>query len=445
MTAVKVPVRAAGGVLSDLTPKRDGRDLGWLAEARLSALEWVGKNGFPSRKDEDWKYTALDGILAVPFVAASAGPGPRVTADLINKAAIDLGGTRLVFVNGHFAAEFSRLTGLPSGAVVTTLAAVLAASPDRLKPFLGHTPGEHHAFAAFNDVFAEDGAFIHLTNDTIVAEPIQLVFFSDTEGVPLMTSPRSVIIADSGSRATIVETYAGLQGDVYCTNVVTEVLLAENAQIDHYKVQDEPVTAFHLALLDVRQARNSRFASRSVMLGASVARHEVRVLLEGVEAEVSLDGIYLPQGEQVHDNTIFVDHVATDCTSHQLYKGVLDDRGHGVFNGHIMVRHGADGTDANQKNKNLLLSDRAQVDTRPRLEIYTDDVKCTHGAAVGQMDDEALLYLRTRGIPLESARGLLVYAFVQEMVDRIELEPLRASLEALVSTRFGSGAHRAQQ
>jgi Fe-S cluster assembly protein SufD len=422
MTAVKVPVRSAGGVLADLTPKQDDSDLGWLAEARLNALEWVGKNGFPSRKDEDWKYTALDGILAVPFEAAAAGAGPRVTADLINAAAIDLGGPRLVFVNGHFVAEFSRLTGLPAGAVVTSLAAVLAASPDLLKPFLGHTPGEHHAFAAFNDVFAEDGAFIHLTSNTIVDEPIQLVFFSDTEGVPMMSSPRSVIVADAGSRATIIETYAGIENDIYFTNVVTEVVLAENAQIDHYKVQNEQTTAFHLALLDVRQARNSRFASRSVMLGASVARHEIRVLLEG---------------EQVHDNTIFVDHLATNCTSHQLYKGVLDGRGHGVFNGHIMVRHGADGTDANQKNKNLLLSDRAQVDTRPRLEIYTDDVRCTHGAAVGQMDDEALLYLRTRGIPLEAARGLLVYAFVQEMVDRIELEPLRMQLETLVAGRFG--------
>jgi Fe-S cluster assembly protein SufD len=368
-----------------------------------------------------------------------AGPGPRVTADIINTAAIDLGGPRLVFINGHFGAEFSRLTGLPAGAVVTTLASVLAASPDRLRPFLGHTPGEHHAFAAFNDVFAEDGAFIHLTHNTIVDEPIHLVFFSDTDGVPVMSSPRSVIVADAGSRATIIETYAGINNDVYFTNAVTEVVLADSAQIDHYKIQNEPVTAFHLALLDVRQARNSRFSSRSVMLGASIARHEIRVLLDGVEAEVSLDGIYLPQGEQVHDNTIFVDHLATNCTSHQLYKGVLDGRGHGVFNGHIMVRHGADGTDANQKNKNLLLSDRAQVDTRPRLEIYTDDVKCTHGAAVGQMDDEALLYIRTRGIPLEEARGLLVYAFVQEMVDRIELEPLRVHLATLVADRFGKG------
>lgn len=431
------PVKAIGGVLSDLTLRHDDGNLRWLAEARLNALEWVGKHGFPSRKDEDWKYTGLEQILAVPFEAAIAGSGSRVTAELIGAASIDLGGTRLVFVNGHFSPEFSRLTGLPAGALVTTLASALDASPERLEPFFSHTPGEHHAFAAFNDVFAEDGAFIHLTSGTTVEEPIQLVFFSDAEGVPLMSSPRSVIIADSDSRATIIETYAGINNDIYLTNAVTEVVLAERAQIDHYKVQNEPVTAFHLGLLDVCQAGKSRFSSRSVMLGSSIARHEVRVLLGGVEAEVSLDGIYLPQDEQLHDNTIFVDHLATNCTSNQLYKGVLDGRGHGVFNGQIMVRHGADGTDANQKNKNLILSDYAEVNTRPRLEIYTDDVKCSHGAAVGQMDDEALLYLRTRGIPLEMARGLLVYAFVQEMVDRIELEPLRVQLKTLVADRFG--------
>ncbi|MHB1172747.1 MAG: Fe-S cluster assembly protein SufD [Lacisediminihabitans sp.] len=427
---------AVGGVLSRLEPQRDDRDPAWLVEARLAALEWVEEHGFPTRKDEDWKYTALDPILAVPFEAASAGSSRRVTAEMIDAAAVDLGGPRLVFVNGHFASEFSRLTGLPAGAVVTTLGAVLAAGPDRLEPFFSHAPGEHHAFAAFNDVLAEDGAFIHLTSGTTVVEAIQLVFFSDPGGIPLISSPRSVIIADSGSRATIVETYAGIDGDVYCTNAVTEVALADDAQIEHYKVQIEAVTGFHLALLDVRQGRGSRFSSRSVMLGGSIARHEVRVLLDGVGAEVSLDGVYLPQGDQLHDNTIFVDHVATNCTSHQLYKGVLDGRGHGVFNGHIMVRPGADGTDANQKNKNLILSQRAEVDTRPRLEIYTDDVKCTHGAAVGQLDEEALLYLRARGIPLEAARGLLIYAFVHEMVDRIELEPLRAQLEPLVAGRF---------
>jgi Fe-S cluster assembly protein SufD len=428
---------AVGGVLAGLEPQRGNvRDPVWLTDARMAALQWVGEHGFPTHKDEDWKYTPLGPILAVPFYAATVASGSRVSAALIDAAAVDLGGPRLVFVNGHFSAEFSRVTGLPTGAVVSTLAAVLAAGPDRLEPFFAHEPGARHAFAAFNDALAEDGAFIHLSSDTTVDEPIQLVFFSDTDGVPLISSPRSVIIADSGSRATILETYAGIDGDVYLTNAVTEFVLAEDAQIEHYKVQIEPVTAFHLALLDVRQGRNSRLNSRSVMLGASIARHEVRVLLDCVGAEVSLDGVYLPQGDQLHDNTIFIDHAATDCTSHQLYKGVLDGRGHGVFNGHIMVRHGADGTDANQKNKNLILSDRAEVDTRPRLEIYTDDVKCTHGAAVGQMDEEAVLYLRARGIPLEEARGLLIYAFVHEMVDRIGIEQLRTQLEPLVAGRF---------
>jgi Fe-S cluster assembly protein SufD len=431
---------AASGVLAGFEPRLGARDPAWLAEARVAALQWVGEHGFPTHKDEDWKYTGLAPILAVPFDAATVASGSRVTAEMIDEAAVDLGGPRLVFVNGHFSSEFSRVTGVPAGAVLTTLAAVLAAGPDRLEPFFAHAPGVRHAFAAFNDALAEDGAFIHLPSGTTVDEPIQLVYFSDTGGVPLISSPRSVIIADSDSRATIVETYAGIDSDVYCTNAVTELLLAEDAHIEHYKVQNEPTSAFHVALLSVRQGRGSRFSSRSIMLGASIARHEVRVQLDGVGAEVSLDGVYLPQGDQLHDNTIFVDHVATDCTSHQLYKGVLDGRAHGVFNGHIMVRHGADGTDANQKNKNLLLSDRAEVDTRPRLEIYTDDVKCTHGAAVGQMDEEALLYLQTRAIPLEAARGLLIYAFVHEMVDRIELDPLRAQLERVVATRFGSDA-----
>jgi Fe-S cluster assembly protein SufD len=427
---------AVGGVLSSLEPQRRDRDPAWLAESRLAALGWVAEHGFPSSKDEDWKYTRLDPILAVPFEVATAGSGLRVSEDMIDAAAGDLGGPRLVFVNGHFVAEFSRLTGLTAGAEVTNLAAVLAAGPERLEPFFSHAQGEHHAFAAFNDVLAEDGAFIHLAPGTCVNEPIQLVYFSDTGGFPLIASPRSVILAEPSSRATIVETYAGMDGEVYCTNAVTEVILADGAQIEHYKVQCEPDTAFHLALLTVQQGRGSRFSSHSVMLGSSIARHEVRVSLQGPGAEASLDGLYLPEGDQLHDNTIFVDHVSTNCTSHQLYKGVLDGRGHGVFNGHIMVRPGADGTDANQENKNLILSSRAEIDTRPRLEIYTDDVKCTHGAAVGQLDDEALLYLRARGIPLEAARGLLIYAFVHEMVDRIKLEPLRAQLAVLVADRF---------
>jgi Fe-S cluster assembly protein SufD len=431
---------AAAGVFSRLELPVGGQHPGWRTDARSAALGWVAEHGFPTLKDEDWRYTWLGPILEVPFEPAAAGTGHGLTLSMLDTLALDLGGPRLVFLNGHFAVELSRLTGLPDGVTVTNLAAVLAAGPGRFGPHFVLPLGQHqHAFAALNDALTEDGAFIHLAAGTTVAEPIQLVFFSDTGGSPLVSSPRSVVLAGPGSRATIVETYAGIPGDVYCTNTVIEVVLEDGARIEHYKVQDEPETAFHVALLNVRQGRDSHFWSHSIALGAAIGRHEARVLLAADAAQVNLDGLYMPQRAQHHDNTILVEHAAPGCTSHQLYKGVMDGNGRGVFNGRIMVRPGADGTDANQKNKNLLLSDRAEVDTRPRLEIYADDVKCTHGAAVGQLDEEALFYLRSRGMSHQAARGVLIYAFAQEMVERIRLEPLRAHVKTLVTNRLSAG------
>ncbi len=436
---------AVGGALSRLEPRPNGHHPAWLSEARRAAFGWVAEHGFPTRKDEDWRYTRLDPILAVPFEAAVPGAGHRLSLSTIDALAAEVGGTRLVFVNGHFAPDLSSFTKLPEGATVTSLASVLATDGELLMPLLSRPFGQHHnAFTALNAALADDGAFVHLPGGTIVDEPIQLVFFSDTGGSPLVSSPRSVILAGPGARVAIVETYAGVPGDVYCTNAVTEIVLEEGAQVEHYKVQDEPDTAFHLALLDVRQGRDSRFSSHSVALGSRVARHEVRVLLEAEGAEVSLDGLYMPRGDQHHDNPILIEHAAPHCTSHQLYKGVLDGHGQGVFNGRIVVRQGAFGTDAHQTNKNLLLSDHAEVDTRPRLEILADDVKCTHGAAVGRLDEDAVFYLRSRGIPDQAARGLLIYAFVNEMVARLRLEPLRSRVEKLVAQRLATGGDEVQ-
>ena len=430
---------AGEGLLSRLAPDLDGDVPAWLGEIRSSALTWVAEHGFPTHRDEDWKYTRLEAITDVAFRTGAVDLGDARVGERVEDTALDLGGIRLVFVNGMFRATMSRVPAAADGITVTNVAALLTGGAQQLAPFFDRVPGQHHAFAALNDALAEDGAFIRLGPETVVDEPIQLVFLSDTGGIPLLASPRSVVLAEAGSRATIVETYGGIEGQVCCTNSVTEVVLHEDAHIEHYKVQDEPESAFHLALLDVRQSRGSRFGSHLVMLGSQIARHEVRISLDAPGAEVSLDGLYLPQGEQVHDNTVFVDHASTQCTSHQLYKGVLADRGHGIFNGHIMVRHGSDGTDANQKNKNLILSDRAEVDTRPRLEIYADDVKCTHGAAVGQIDQEAVLYLRSRGLSADAARGLLVYAFVKEMVDRVELPDLRSALLSRIAARSMAG------
>jgi len=436
--AAGVALSPTGG-LALLEPEPSDDDPAWLTEARRSASDWVGAHGFPTRKDEDWRYTRLESILTVPFERASPGLNHRRALTAINGLGVGLGGARLLFVNGHFAPELSRVDELPTGAIVTNLASVLAEGDERLEPVFSRTLAPfHHAFAALNTALTDDGAFVSLPAGVTVEAPIELVFYSEANGAPLVSNPRSVVLAGPGSQATIVETHTGLPGEVYCTNAVTEVVLEPGAVVEHYKIQNEADSAFHLALLDVRQDRESRFSSHVFALGSHIARHEVRVNLEGEGADVSLDGLYMPRRDQHHDNPVLVVHAAPRATSRQLYKGVVDEHGHGVFNGHIVVRPGAAGTDARQTNKNLLLSDDAEIDTRPRLEILTDDVKCAHGAAVGRLDEEALFYLRSRGVPEQTARAILTYAFAREMVDLIPLEPLRARVENLVADRLAT-------
>jgi Fe-S cluster assembly protein SufD len=393
--------------------------------------------GFPTLKDEDWRYTRLGPLLDVPFERAEAGADHRISSSTIEALTIDAESTRLVFINGFFAPELSSMTEVPDGVTVTNLASVLAEGGAGLEPFFSHPFGEHdHAFTALNTCLFEDGAFIHLPAGSLVTAPIELVFLSEAQGSPVVSNPHSLILAGPGSRVAVIETYAGNTGAITCTNTVTQVVLEEGAQVEHYKVQDEPDTGFHLALLDVRQGPESRFSSGSVALGSKIARNEVRVRLEGEGAEAAIDSLYLPCADQHHDNPILIEHAAPRCTSRQLYKGIADERGHGVFNGRIIVWPGAQGTDASQTNKNLLLSDHAEIDTRPRLEIFTDDVKCTHGAAVGALDEEALFYLRSRGVPHEAARALLTYAFAREVLDLIPSESLRTHVDTLVADQL---------
>lgn len=442
--------RAEAGVLARLAADElPGPD--WLADSRRASLAWVADHGFPTAKNEDWRYTRLAPILALALEAAPPSTGGRVDAAFLAEHVADLGGARLVFVNGHYRAELSTPATLPSGATVLDLAAALPAHRERLEPVLaGEQPRD--AFIAMNDALTPDGVFIHLGRNVVVPEPIHLVFVADTATEALLSSPRMVFCLDDNSEAIIVETHVGLgppagdtagsaNGDdaiAHCSNAVVDVRLAPDARLTHYKLQNDTPGAYHLASLDVRQSAGSRFTSHLAMLGAAVCRQETRVRFEGERAELSLDGLYLPGGEQVHDNTLFVDHVAPNCTSNQLFKGVLSGRGRGVFNGYVMIRRGADGSDAHQTNKNLVLSDGAEADTRPRLEIYADDVKATHGSAVGQLDEDAILYLRTRGIPAAQARQVLVHGFVQEMIDRIVLAPLHDQLSALLAGRsFG--------
>jgi len=413
----------------------------WLARARHDAARWIEVHGFPTKKHEDWRYLPLDPVLAEAFEVGGSEPAPAAAAwakETVERCSIGRLGSRLVFLNGRFVPHLSRITALPHGVVVSNLGPALTAEAAHARAAtLRRAREPRHAFAALNIALAADGALVEVPAGVVLDEAIELVYLTDPAGRALLTSPRSLLYFGKESQATIVETHCGAAGARYCTNAVTHVLLDAGAAVEHYRLQDESDHAFHFSSLDVRQAAGSHFRSHLVALGAEIARHEVEVLLGGEGAALDLGALYLPQGTQHHDHPVLVEHAAPGCTSRQRYVGIVDDCAHGVFNGHVIVRPGAAGTDASQSNKNLLLSERAEVDTRPRLEIFTDDVACAHGAAVGRLDADALFYLRSRGVPEPRARGILVRGFAAQALECLTLAPLRARAEGLIAGRLG--------
>lgn len=421
--------------LLDLLGTPAGPAPDWLGAARSRAAGWAKQKGWPTRKDEDWKYTPLAPLIAGAFQEADSSavetdPDVQLPASGPSLA-------RITFVNGSFAPERSALHGLPAGVSVTSLASEISDGATDLEDFFSSKSGEFaHAFEAINAAAAGDGVVVRVAADVDVVGLIELVFWSDGSAPAHRSQPRSVVVAGPRSRLSVLESYVGPPGAASWTNAVTQIVVGAGAQVDHYHLQDAPDGAFHLGLLDVTQHQASRFSSLSVALGSRVARQEVRVRLDGELAQLSLSGLYLPGGDRHHDNPVLVVHAAPNCTSRQLYKGIASERGHGVFNGHLVVLPGADGTDAAQTNKNLLLSDHAEIDTRPRLQILTDDVKCSHGAAVGALDPDAVFYLRSRGVPLEQATSILTAAFASEILQAVPDATLRSRLEALVASRI---------
>lgn len=404
----------------------------WLAQSRAAAFSWLAEHGFPTQKNEDWKYLRLGPILNHEFRPGT--PGRDLASQTITKLVPDLGGTRLVFVNGHLHAGLSAMPDDAEGLTVASRASLMTAQSP-----LSFDDGDHQyldGFAALNVGLASDGAVITIAAGVSLEQPIQLVYCSTEDHEPVMSTTRTCMVAEPGSRAVIVETHVGVGIAPSFANTVTRIRLEQGAHVEHHMIQNAAPAAVQFGVLDVTQAAKSRFSSNAYSLGASVARHEVRVRLDGEAADVTLAGLYLPSGSQHHDNPVTVEHVAPCCTSRQVYNGVLDDQGHGVFNGRILVQPSANGTNATQSNRNLVLSDRAEIDTRPRLEILTDDVVCAHGATVGQLDEQAIYYLRTRGIPETAARAMLTTAFANEIVQRIENVELRSWVEHLVSQRL---------
>ncbi len=403
----------------------------WRARQREEAFALFNALGMPTRHDEEWRFTPIAPIIETPFALPAGNPVVEtLPADLAGVAEIEA-----VFVNGKFDAERSSLGALPAGVTVQSLAQVLAAEPDALASWLGSTlAASDGAFTALNAAFAEDGAVIRIAPGTVCEQPIHLRFVSGGVSQPMLVSPRTLVIAGPASQATIIESYSSLPGAVTLTNAVTEIVAAEGAVIDHYKVQSESFEAFHIARMNVALARDTNVSSHSFTFGGGIVRNDIAARLGGEGGECTLNGLYYANGRRLIDNHTAIDHALPHCQSHELYKGILNDRARGVFNGKIYVKPDAQKTDAKQTNKTLLLSEQAQINTKPQLEIFADDVKCTHGATVGQLDADALFYLRARGIGVEAARAMLTRAFAIEVVDRIKPERLREAVDALLAT-----------
>ncbi len=411
---------------STMFAQRDFSNLpAWLPPLQRAAESRFAELGFPGRNDEEWRFTDIRPIAEIPFHPAS----PDMVAPEAVEAFSFPGIPQIVFVNGRYAPDLSTITRLPAGVTVTPLSHALRGSGGLLEPHLGRYANfERHPFVALNTAFFEDGAFVYLPRDAAIEQPIHVLYLA-TEGNSV-SHPRTLIVAEENSGATLVESYAGVQDAVYFTNAVTEVVLAEHANIDHYKLQRESDSAFHIAQMNVRLNRSSTFSSHSITFGGAITRNDVLAMLGAEHIECTLNGLYIVDGRRLVDNHTTIDHAMPNCNSHEVYKGILDGRSRGVFNGKIFVRQDAQKTDAKQTNRTLLLSENAQINTKPQLEIFADDVKCTHGATVGQLNADQLFYLRTRGLPLAQARALLVYAFASDIVSRIRVEAVREALDS---------------
>jgi Fe-S cluster assembly protein SufD len=410
----------------------------WLRRAREDAFAEFDRVGFPTVREEDWKYTNTAPIARATFTP-SFGSATALNGELRKFTFEEARDSRLVFVNGIFQREASSVSNLPAGVVVVNLAEAVA-RPEYESLLSPHFDGAHdNGFTALNAALFVSGAFVLIPRGVEVAVPIHLLFVSEaTNGDAPASFPRVHIVAEENSAATIVESYAGLTEGRYLTDAVIDVTVKPGARINHYRIQRESENAFHVATTKAKTSRDSAYETTSINLGGLLARHDIEVTLDDEGSHCAVDGLYLIGTDQHSDTHSLIDHRHPHGTSRQLYKGVLDGKSRAVFNGKVFVRHGAQQTDAQQTNKNLLLSEEAHVDTKPQLEIFADDVKCAHGAAVGQLSEDELFYLESRGINPALARNVLTYGFAEEVIERIKIASVRAELNRFVLNRLGT-------
>ncbi|MGH9403876.1 MAG: Fe-S cluster assembly protein SufD [Terriglobia bacterium] len=411
----------------------------WVQPLRKAAMERFAEAGFPTTRHEDWRFTNVAPVANASFKRALPGRD-GLTLGHLNALLLKDVAARLVFVNGFFKPELSSLENVLAGVRVVNLATALETPAKHLEEHLArHAEISHNPFVALNTAFIQDGAFIQIAKGVALENPIHVVHVRTRGSAGTVTHPRTLIVAGHDVRVTVIESYAALSGEAYFTNAVTEVVAGENSAVEHIKLQEESENAFHIGTVEARQERSSRFYSHSISLGALLARHDINAILGGEGAECTLNGLFQTVGRQHVDHHTRLDHAMPHCSSREYYRGVLDGRSVGVFNGAIIVRKDAQKTDAIQSNKNLLLSDEAVINTKPELQILADDVRCTHGATIGQLDADAIFYLRARGIGLEAARHLLTRAFANDVINRIKFAPARERLEGKLLQRLSAG------
>jgi Fe-S cluster assembly protein SufD len=411
----------------------------WLAPLRARAMAQLEAHGFPTPRNEDWHFTNPAPITDAPFAPMRAGTGTVTKADLLPYAMGHAEWPTMVFVNGRYAPSLGSAGSLPDGVRLMSLATALHEEPTLLERALGRhasVEGQAFAFSALNTAMLRDGAVLHVPRGTSVDTPIHLLFVTDAAGEEGVSHPRNLLVIEPTARATVIEQYVALGSQRYLTNAVTECVLADGASLFHYKLQREARTAFHVGHVEAHQGRDSHFVSLSFATGAALTRSNIYTALAGEGCGATLNGLYMLDGNQVSDHQTRIEHIAPNCYSREMYKGILDGESHGVFNGKVYVHPEAQKTDGKQTNKTLLLSERARIDTKPQLEIFADDVKCTHGATVGKLDEVASFYMRSRGVGADLTRRLLTYAFAAEVVETLDLEPLKVDLERLTMERY---------
>jgi Fe-S cluster assembly protein SufD len=416
----------------------------WARALRLSAITRFETLGFPTTRNEDWHFTSVSPIVDAGLMPLIAPSGSVHQTDL-EPFLFNEDWPRITFVNGRYDASLSSVAGLPDGVRVLPLAEAYDELPILVEQHLGRIASfDVHSFTALNTAFLTDGAVVHVAQDVELAQPIHLVYVTDSTAEGGVMQPRNVIVLDRFAKATVLETYCTTTHDVgaYLTNAVTEAVIADGATLTHLKLQRESERAFHVGTFDARQGRDSHLVQFSFAIGAALSRTNVYTELRGEGCGATLNGLYLGDAEQTLDHQTRIEHVEPNCYSRELYKGILDGASHGVFNGKVFVHPEAQKTDGKQTNNTLLLSERAQIDTKPQLEIFADDVKCTHGATVGRLDETSLFYMKSRGIDARTARELLTYAFAADVLETIELVEVREGLEEATLRRYTEGDRR---